>query len=315
MDHDRAFKELLSTFFVEFVEAFLPNVSAYLDPNSLEFLDKEVFTDVTAGEKHEVDLLVKARFRGEEAFFLIHVETQASAQSEFPKRMFRYFARLHEKYDLPVYPVVIFSYEEPLRAEPNHYRVAFPGETVLQFGYKVIQLNRLSWRRFVKRPNAAATALMAKMRIAPADRVKVRSECMRLLRTLKLDPAKSKLIAGFIETYLKLTAEEMKAYERAFARLTPAEQEETMGLISSWEQKGIEQGIEKGREQGQHSGKESLVARLLRRRLGPVAPEVMNRLEQLTTDQLDDLGEALLDFTSPADLKAWLDQHRHAGIN
>lgn len=31
MDHDRLFKELLSTFFLEFVDLFLPNVSAVLD--------------------------------------------------------------------------------------------------------------------------------------------------------------------------------------------------------------------------------------------------------------------------------------------
>ncbi len=70
--------------------------------------------------------------------------------------MFRYFARLTEKYDLPVYPVVIFSYDTPRRPEPNRYTVAFPGETVLQFKYRVIQLNRLAWRRFVSQENPVA---------------------------------------------------------------------------------------------------------------------------------------------------------------
>ena len=59
MDHDRLFKELLSTFFVEFVDLFLPDVGTYLDRDSaVVAIDKEVFTDVTSGEKHEVDLLV-----------------------------------------------------------------------------------------------------------------------------------------------------------------------------------------------------------------------------------------------------------------
>ena len=35
-----------------------------VEPGSLEFLDKELFTDLTAGDRHEVDLLVKCRFRG-----------------------------------------------------------------------------------------------------------------------------------------------------------------------------------------------------------------------------------------------------------
>ena len=64
MDHDRLFKELLTTFFMEFLDLFLPEVSAYVERDRLEFLDKEVFTDVAAAERHEVDLLAKARFRG-----------------------------------------------------------------------------------------------------------------------------------------------------------------------------------------------------------------------------------------------------------
>lgn len=60
IDHDHLFKELLSTFFVDFIELFLPDVMAYLEPDSVMFLDKEVFTDVTAGERYEADLLVQA---------------------------------------------------------------------------------------------------------------------------------------------------------------------------------------------------------------------------------------------------------------
>src|SRR4051794_40182120 len=98
MDHDRLFKELLRTFFREFIAAFVPNVEQFIDPLSIEFLDKEVFTDVASSDRHEVDLLVKARFKGRDAFFLIHIENQASAQEDFAARMFRYFARLYEKF-------------------------------------------------------------------------------------------------------------------------------------------------------------------------------------------------------------------------
>ena len=33
------------------------------------------------------------------------------------------------------------------------------------------------------------------------------------------------------------------------------------------------------------------------------------RLDELPVDKLDELGEALLDFASVADLEAWLSQH------
>ncbi len=167
LDHDRLFKELLTTFFSEFCALFLPEVARDLDGDSLEFLDKEIFTDVTTGARYEADLLVKARYRGQESFFLIHLEHQASKQADFNKRMFRYFARLYEKFDLPIYPVVIFSYDKPRLKEPEELRVAFPDLAVLDFHYRVIQLNQLSWRDYVHHQNPVASALMAKMQIAP----------------------------------------------------------------------------------------------------------------------------------------------------
>lgn len=91
IEHDRLFKELLSTFFSDFIELFLPQMAQYVDRSSLVFLEKEIFTDVTAGDVREADLIVKARFKDSNAFFLVHMETQAQSQAEFGKRLFRYF--------------------------------------------------------------------------------------------------------------------------------------------------------------------------------------------------------------------------------
>ena len=52
IDHDRLFKELLRTFFLEFLDAFVPEVLKYLDASSIEFLDKEFFTDLAGGDRH-----------------------------------------------------------------------------------------------------------------------------------------------------------------------------------------------------------------------------------------------------------------------
>ena len=198
----------------------------------------------------------------------------------------------------------MFSYDTPRRPEPNKFVVAFPGETVLQFRYQVIQLNRLPWRRFVRQENPVASALMAKMKMSAKDRPKVKAECLRLLATLKLNPARTKLIGGFVDSYLKLNAEELKQYQRAVDKFMPAERVATMEITTSWEQMGITQGISRGIAQG----KETLVIRLLRRRVGPVPDILAARLDTLTAGQLDDLGEALLDFQTPADLQQWLDQ-------
>ncbi len=127
------------------------------------------------------------RYRQQETCFLIHIENQSYSQSEFAKRMFKYFARLHEKYDLPIYPVVIFSFDEPKRPEPQNYRVSFPDLQVLDFNFAAIQLNQLSWRDYLTQQNPVAVALMAKMNIPTSERPQVKAECLRLLTTLRLD--------------------------------------------------------------------------------------------------------------------------------
>lgn len=64
--------------------------------------------------------------------------------------------------------------------------------------------------------------------------------------------------------------------------------------------------IQKGLQQGKQEGELAVVLRLLNRRIGTVEPEVQERLRQLSTTQLEDLAEALLDFTSATDLADWL---------
>ncbi|AFZ19652.1 hypothetical protein Mic7113_3944 [Allocoleopsis franciscana PCC 7113] len=314
IDHDRLFKELLSTFFVEFIELFLPDVIAYLEPDSVAFLDKEVFTDVTAGERYEADLLVQAQFRGELSCFLIHVENQAKAQANFGKRMFRYFARLSEKYDLPIYPVVVFSYDQPKLAAASQFHVEFPDFRVLEFNYRVIQLNRLNWRDYLGQANPVASALMAKMQIAPADRAKVKAQCLRLLVTLRLDPARMQLISGFVDTYLDLTESEEQAFQDELGRIELEEKERVMEIVTSWMRTGIEQGRREGIEEGIRLGKVSLVMRLLHRRLGELDAKLEARIGDLGVSQLDVLSEALLDFSTVEDLIYWLDSQDKRGL-
>ncbi len=302
IDHDRLFKELLSTFFLDFVELFLPEVLPYLDTSYLNFLDKEVFTDVTAGKRYETDLIVETRFLGQETCFLIHIEHQSETEKEFSKRMFRYFARLYEKHDLPIYPVVLYSQDSPKRLESDNHKISFPDRLVLDFRYRVIQLNRLSWRDFVDKPNPIASALMAKMGITKQERAKVKLECLRLLATLKLDPARMQLISGFIDTYLYLNEEEEKRFQEELAELNPKQQEDVMEIVTSWMEQGLEQGVQQGQA--------IMVMGQLTHKLGELSYEQKEQIERLSTEQLDALGKALLDFRVAEDLRNWL-EHTH----
>jgi hypothetical protein len=60
-----------------------------------------------------------------------------------------------------------------------------------------------------------AAALMSKMKIAKQGRPKVKAECLRLMVTLKLDPAKTRLISKFVDSYLRLDAKEEQKFQPA----------------------------------------------------------------------------------------------------
>ncbi|MBD2604300.1 DUF4351 domain-containing protein [Scytonema hofmannii FACHB-248] len=299
IDHDRLFKELLSNFFPEFIELFFPDISAYWERDSIEFLPQEVFTDVTEGERKILDIVLQVSVRNQDTLFIIHTEHQSYSQTNFNQRMFTYFARLHEKYALPVYPIVIYSHDSPQTPEPNSYRIDFPNKRVLEFNYEVVQLNQLKWQDFVNQRNPIASALMAKMQIDVQERPTVKLMSLQLLANLGLNPAQIQLISGFIDTYLDLNSQEEIMFQEQLASIEPKQEERVMQIVTSWMRQGIQQGIQQGELM--------LILRLLNRRIGEVNPELQERIETLSTAELETLGEALLDFTTAADLEAWFE--------
>jgi predicted transposase YdaD len=75
-----------------------------------------------------------------------------------------------------------------------------------------------------------------------------------------------------------------------------------------WEQRTEQRGIERGMERGIEQGERSLVLRLLTRKFGNLPDSLRSPIDQLSLSQLENLGEALLDFVTLTDLEAWLAQ-------
>jgi len=177
---------------------------------------------------------------------------------------------------------------------------------VIDFRYSVLQLNRLDWRSYVMQPNPMASALMARMKITVIDRPYVKLECLRLLATLHLNPAKARLIAGFVESYLKLSKPEMRISERELDKFPQEQKEETMEVLSYWEQKGLDEGRKKGLKEGRHEGKIKFASRLLLHKFGTEAASLQNRLQKLSPSDLDRFGETILDFATLEQAQDWL---------
>ena len=172
---------------------------------------------------------------------------------------------------------------------------------MLQFRFRVVQLNQLAWQDFEKRTSPILAALMANMQRGPQEGVRVKLACMRMLARLQLDPARRELISGFVDAYLRLTMKEEQQFGAELEELDPKEREGVMEIVTSWMEKGLEQGLDRERK---------LVLHQLRKRLGDLDPAAEEEIASLSADRLEQLGEALLDFNLPADLDAWLQSHR-----
>jgi predicted transposase YdaD len=76
-------------------------------------------------------------------------------------------------------------------------------------------------------------------------------------------------------------------------------------------QETLEEGIQIGKQEGIQIGKQegeiNLVMRLVRRKFGQPDRELTTKISNLTLEQLENLGEELLDFTTIDDLKRWLE--------
>ncbi len=61
------------------------------------------------------------------------------------------------------------------------------------------------------------------------------------------------------------------------------------------------------KQEGREEGERKIILQLLTRRVGELPQEMRQRVENFSLEQLENLGEALLDFTSMADFQAWLE--------
>jgi predicted transposase/invertase (TIGR01784 family) len=99
---------------------------------------------------------------------------------------------------------------------------------------------------------------------------------------LKLDPAKSRLISKFVDSYLRLDVKEEQTFQAEIDRMGMAQKEKIMQTMTSWEEKGMEKGMEKGLERAT----QSIALNMLKDNF---SLEQIARLTGLTIDQLQQL--------------------------
>ncbi len=220
---------------------------------------------------------------------ILHIEFQTEPQSNPPLalRMLDYWVRLYRQYgwqyNYTIEQVVIFL--KPTNSDAVYVEQFAVGNTVHR--YRVIRL----WEQ-------DPVPLMANPALLPLAVLARTDSPTRLLTEVaaRVDQIGSPQQKSEISAYTEILAglKFDKDFIRRFLR------EELM------QESVIYQEIEQEARQKEAA---SLVLRLLARRVGQISPEVRSLIQQLPLAQLEDLGEAMLDFGSMQDLTDWLQDY------
>ncbi len=103
VNQDGLWKRVVGELFEDFLLFFAEDLYEAIDfSEAPDFLQQELFKEILDEKKgtNYADQIVKVRLKdGEEKWILVHIEVEGSSNGDFPKRMFRYFYRIFDKYD------------------------------------------------------------------------------------------------------------------------------------------------------------------------------------------------------------------------
>ncbi|MBD2355636.1 DUF4351 domain-containing protein [Tolypothrix sp. FACHB-123] len=303
-EYDSPWKDILQTYFSEFMQFFFPNAYNEIDwRQQPEFLDKElqeVVVDAEIGRRF-ADKLVKVYLQnGQETWVLIHVEVQSQEEADFAARMYTYNYRIYDRYKKSVASLAILG-DDRANWRPEQFGYSLFG-CRLNFQFPIIKLidyqPRLS--ELDNDNNPFATVVMAHLAALNTrnDRNNRKQQKLALVQSLYEKGFEEQdvinLIA-FVDWMLTLPPNLEAEFKLEIQQL---EARRRMKYVTSFERIAkLEEAL-------------SLVTRLLNRRLGTVDESLLEQVRSLNINELEALAEDLLDFTSVTDLTNWLSARR-----
>ncbi|MBD6619368.1 DUF4351 domain-containing protein [Komarekiella sp. 'clone 1'] len=223
---------------------------------------------------------------------ILHLEFQTKLESTppLPLRMLDYWVRLYRLYRLPVTQVVVLLLPP---APETVIETAFTVETT-RHEYRVIPMWEQNPEPFLNDPALLPLATLAATTQPQALLQRV------VGKVNQLEPKQRPEISSYTQILAGLKYNKdliRQLFREGMMRESVIYQE----ILAEGEQRGEQ----RGRQEGRKAEGQLLILRQLTRRVGELPQEVRSRIETLSLEQLENLGEALLDFQAIADLEAW----------
>ncbi|MGA7933495.1 MAG: DUF4351 domain-containing protein [Kovacikia sp.] len=265
-------------------------VTQQADVTTLEILGSE-FQWVS--RENDVLMKVQSPIHGE---FLILNELQLRYTDKMPLRMSAYAALARERYGLAVYPVLVNILPPSSRVVVSErFESDFLGLQSRQ-DFHVINLWEMDAETVFERSLDTLLPFVPILKNG-GNQQTVRRALVQLQQNEELVELESLL--GFFASFVLDTelVRQIMRWDMTVLRESP------------WYQEIRQESLQEGREEGRQEEGQSLILRQLTRCIGEVSPEMRLQVQALSLPQLEALGEALLDFSEPADLEEWLRSH------
>jgi len=317
-DYDNPWKSIIELYFRDFISFFFPWIEPEIDwSREIKFLDKELQKVVRDAEivKRYADKLIEVhRIDGETSLVLCHIEVQSQYETDFASRMYSYNYRLRDRYNCSVASLAILG-DETENWRPRSFHDAL-WRCSVKFEFPVIKLldYESQWDQLAVSRNPFAIVVMAHLKTKETHNNFLERKDWKLRLTIMLyeqgyEPQDILELYNFLDWLMQLP----KTLEQQFqVELEQFEETRQMKYVTAIERMAEERGQEQGQAQGQAQGQlqagRSIVLRQLARRLGELPDRTLTQINALSIEQLELLGEALLDFTTIANLTQWLEQ-------
>jgi predicted transposase/invertase (TIGR01784 family) len=277
LSYDNACKYLAETYPREFARWLLA-----IEPPEIRVLKTELTLEPIRADALS---LLRAANR------ILHLEFQTLPVSKppMPLRMLDYSVRLKRKYRCSVEQVVIFLQETTNElAFTEEYR----DDTTIH-RYRVIRLWEQDSSSFLSNPALLPLAALTKSDSPQALLEDVAEQVASIEEIEQRQNIAS--CAGILAG--------LRFEENLIRQLFREDIMRESVIYQSIRQEGKQEGLQEGLKQEALT----LTMRLLRRRFGELETRIVAKVQQLSREQLEELTEALFDFSEVEDLDAWLE--------
>jgi hypothetical protein len=215
--------------------------------------------------------------------------------------MYIYNYRIFDRYHQEVISLAVLT-DASKRYRPSFYRVNRWGfELLFRFPIvKLIDYNK-AWAQLEADANPFAIVVMAHLKTRQLRRSRQllawKLKLVRMLYERGYERQDVLELFRFLDWLIKLPRELEEQFKDEMTRY---EESRTMPYVTSVERIA--------REEGREEGMVKVVLSQLKQRLGGLDGALEQNVKQLSTQQLEELGLALLDFSNTDELAAWLEK-------